>query len=314
VLGRLRGTLVSGIVVIVVMIATTACTTTSSGTPEPAPSPTSTSSASVSTSAGASGGHPHVMVIVEENRSLDQIVGDKSMPYLNSLANSDGLATHWSGLSHPSLPNYLGLISGSIQDDPADTTPAQNTYAGPTLVNELSAAGYSWKAYMEDMPMPCDLQDNYAPGHYDVNHNPFLYFRSIRDNPSQCQRDVPFSQFAPDLKSGSAPDFIWVSPNTINDMHDDTFAEGDAWLARQIPLVLASSWYRAGGVVIITFDEGETAAEVATIVISAHTSGGKRFASVGNHYGTLRAIEETYHVPLLGNSAQASNGDLRPLF
>jgi hypothetical protein len=278
----------------------------------PKPSPTQTPTATHSTTP-APAGHPHVMVIVEENHSLGQVIGNGAMPYLNSLARSYALATDWSDLSHPSLPNYLGLLSGSIQNNPADTTPQDRTYPGPTLVDELAAAGISWKAYLEDMPTACDKTDTY-PGNYDVNHNPFMYFTSIRDSPAQCARVVPFTGFNSDLASGRAPDFIWVSPNLIHDMHNGTLAQGDAWLRQEIPIVLASSWYRAGGVVIITFDEGETTEQVATLVISQHTKPGARLTTAGNHYGTLRAIEETYSVALLGGSAHTTVGDLRALF
>jgi phospholipase C len=236
------------------------------------------------------------------------------LPYLNSLPNQYGLATDWNDLSHPSLPNYLGLISGSIQNNPQDTTPADGTYPGPTLVDQLAHAGYSWKAYMEDMPSPCDLNDTYGPANYDVNHNPFVYFDSIRGIRAQCDRVVPFTQFASDLQRNMAPDFMWVSPNLIDDMHNGTYAQGDAFLRTQIPIVLASQWYSGGGTVIITFDEGETTEKVATIVISRHTARGARLTTAGSHYGTLRAIEETYGVPLLGGAAQSSSGDLRPLF
>jgi phosphatidylinositol-3-phosphatase len=259
-------------------------------------------------------GHPHLMVIVDENHSLQQIVGNAQMPYLNSLVRRYGLATHWNGLSHPSLPNYLGLISGSIQDDPQDTTPADRTYPGPTVVGQLAGAGYSWRAYIEDMPHPCDLTDTYSPGNYDVNHNPFVYFDSIRRNRAQCDRIVPFTQFGADLRDNTAPDFMWVSPNLINDMHNGNYAQGDGFLRRQVSAVLASRWYRAGGTIIITFDEGETTEQVTTIVISQHTQRGARLTTTGSHYGTLRAIEETYGLPLLGGAADPSSGDLRALF
>jgi phospholipase C len=254
------------------------------------------------------------MVIVEENHSLQQVIGNSQMPYLNSLAIRYGLATDWNDLSHPSLPNYLGLVSGSIQNNPQDTTPADRTYPGPTVVDQLAHAGYSWKAYMEDMPRPCDLTDTYSPGAYDVNHDPFVYFDSIRSDPAQCNRIVPFTEFASDLRNNTAPDFIWVSPNLIHDMHDGGYAQGDAFLQEEISLVLASRWYKAGGTVILTFDEGETTEQVATIVISLHTARGARLTAAGSHFGTLRAIEETYGLPLLGGAARSSSGDLRSLF
>jgi phospholipase C len=254
------------------------------------------------------------MIIVDENHSQQQVIGNAQMPYLNSLASRYGLATRWNDLSHPSLPNYLGLISGSVQDDPHDTTPADRTYPRPTVVDQLAPAGYSWKAYIEDMPQPCDLTDTCSPGNYDVNHNPFAYFDSIRRDRAQCDRVVPFTRLGPDLRDNTAPDFIWVSPNLINDMHDGNYAQGDDFLRRQVSAVLASSWYRAGGIIILAFDEGETTEQVATIVISQHTPPGIRLTTAGNHYGTLRAIEETYGLPLLGGAANPSSGDLRALF
>jgi len=267
-----------------------------------------------SASSPVPGTHPHVMVIVDENHSQQQVIGNAEMPYLNSLVTRYGLATRWNDLSHPSLPNYLGLLSGSIQDNPRDTTPADRTYSGPTVVGQLARAGYSWRAYIQDMPHPCDLTDTFSPGDYDVNHNPFVYFDSIRHDPAQCDRVVPFTRFGTDLRDNSAPDFMWVSPNLINDMHNGNYAQGDDFLHRQISLVLASRWYRAGGVIIITFDEGETTEQVATIVVSQHTKRGARLTTAGDHYGTLRAIEETYGLPLLRGAAYSSSGDLRTLF
>src|ERR687888_338563 len=166
---------------------------------------------------GATGGTPHVLVIVEENNSDSAIIGNSQLPYMNSLAQNYGLATNWWGVSHPSLPNYLAMVSGSIWNDPPDTTPSDGTYSGPTFVDELASEGIGWKAYMEDMPQPCDLTDTYGPDYYDVNHNPFVYFDSIRNDPAQCNRVAPFDQFATDLSSGQAPPFMFVSPNLMDD-------------------------------------------------------------------------------------------------
>ncbi|MDP9093388.1 MAG: alkaline phosphatase family protein [Actinomycetota bacterium] len=280
-----------------------------------------TTSSSPSSSLGPSSGlgpsittpaMPHVMVIVEENHSYDQVIGNPAMPYLNSLAASYGLATNYAGVSHPSEPNYLAMISGSIWNNPQDATPQESTYPGPTLVDQLAAKGIGWKAYIEDMPTACDTSDNYGPGGYDVNHNPFMYFDSVRNSPAQCARDVPYPQFAIDLTSGSAPPFLFVTPNTTHDMHDGTYQQGDRWLAQQFPVILASAWYRQGGIVIVTFDEGETSDQVATIVISA-ANHGSRLAAPTNHYGLLRGVEELYGLPLLGAAASTENGDLLPL-
>ncbi len=254
------------------------------------------------------------MVIVEENNSYNAIIGNSQLPYINQLAQQYVLATNWWGVSHPSEPNYLAMISGSIWDNPADLTPQDETYAGPTLVDQLAAKGVAWKAYMEDMPVACDLTDQYSPGDYDVNHNPFMYFNSIRTKASQCNRVVPFNQFAGDLATGAAPPFMYVVPNLVNDMHNGSYATADNWLKTELAKVFASRWYAQGGTVVLTWDEGETGGDqIATIIISARLAGHGNYGTHGYHYGLLRGLEETYGVGYLGNSANAANGDLRSL-
>jgi len=252
---------------------------------------------------------PHILVVLMENTSYEGVVGNSLMPYVNGLVNTNG-SVSTTDLSHPSLPNYLGYVSGSIQNNPADTTPQDGTYAGPQFTDELAAAGIGWKAYMQDMPVACDLTDQYSPGSYDVNHNPFMYFNSVRNNTSQCNRDVPYSQLTADLNAGTAPAFIWVSPNTLNDMHDGTPAQGDSFLQGLVTQVRASSWWTAGSRIVITWDEGTQSEQVLTLVVgSAHGTA----ATGGSEYGTLRGLEEAYGVGLLGHSADSNVGDILPL-
>jgi acid phosphatase len=124
---------------------------------------------------------------------------------------------------------------------------------------------------------------------------------------------VPFTQFATDLANNTAPPFIFVSPNTMDDMHDGTYAQADSWLENTMSEVLASQWYAQGGIVIVTWDEGSSSNQVATIVV-AQNNAGKQLSAAGNHYGILRAIEEAYGLPLLGHAADTTVGDLTPLF
>jgi len=254
------------------------------------------------------------MVIVEENNSYSAIIPNSQLPYINSLAQQYVLLTNWWGISHPSEPNYLAMVSGSIWDNPADLTPQDKTYPGPTVVDQMAAKGIAWKAYMEDMPQACDLTDAYSPGDYDVNHNPFMYFTSIRSTSAQCNRVVPFTQFAGDLANGTAPPFMYVVPNLLNDMHNGTYATADNWIKTQLGLVFASSWYKQGGTVVLTWDEGESGGDqIATVVISARLAGHGQVSGFGNHYGLLRSLEEIYGLGLLANAASAANGDIKSL-
>jgi Phosphoesterase family len=269
--------------------------------------------------------HAHVMVIAEENHAYSSIIGQSAAPYINSLASTYALATNSYASTHDSLGNYLGLISGSIQGVPfgTDKTPLCYPCSAPTLTDELTHQGTSWKAYMESMPATCDTTLG-SSGNYAARHNPFVYFSGVTTTPAECNSVVPFttSQIATDLNSSTAPDFVWMTPNLVDDMHSGTIQAGDAWLQSTMATVLASAWYQDNGVVIITWDEsagsdtsgfnGTVGGHIATIVVSK-SSHGSWSASL-NQYGTLRAIEETYGVGLLGGSADIANGDLSGAF
>src|SRR5436309_723060 len=57
----------------------------------------------------------HVVWIVMENHGYGNVIGSREAPYLNALARQCGLATDYHAISHPSLPNYIALTSGSTQ-------------------------------------------------------------------------------------------------------------------------------------------------------------------------------------------------------
>lgn len=59
----------------------------------------------------------HVVIVVEENKSFDQVLGNPSLaPYLNNTLKAGGASlANMYGLTHPSQPNYLQLFSGSNQ-------------------------------------------------------------------------------------------------------------------------------------------------------------------------------------------------------
>ena len=113
------------------------------------------------------------MLIMEENRNRNEVIGAGNMPYFNSLASKYTNTTAWEGVGHPSLPNYLALISGSTQGVTADLTGI--SFPGvPTLGSQLSQAGIPWKAYMESMPeVASEVAES---GEYVKRHNPFAYF------------------------------------------------------------------------------------------------------------------------------------------
>ncbi|HVC42967.1 MAG TPA: alkaline phosphatase family protein [Candidatus Saccharimonadales bacterium] len=283
---------------------------TPTATPTPTPTPTVTPTPSPTTNPQA----PHVMVIMEENKGYAATLGScNADPYLCSLASTYASFTNWSGTGHPSLPNYLGIDSGSMQGCASDGCPGP--YAATDLGGQLSAAGIPWAAYMESMPSPCDTAS--SAGLYVKRHDPFVFFNDVLQN--GCANNVvPYpgaGAFVSALDTAAAPQFVWVSPNLNNDMHDGTVAQGDAWLQANLAPVLSSSWFtNFHSTVIVTMDENDAqpspaGGQIPMVVISNAAHGQGAIAAPGNAYGTLRAIEEAFGLGYLGAAADPSNGD-----
>jgi hypothetical protein len=70
---------------------------------------------------------------------------------------------------------------------------------------------------------------------------------------------VQRSEREPAPAAGASPSATESAPasNLDNDMHDGSVTRGDAWLAANLPAVLASRWFADDGTVIVTMDEND---------------------------------------------------------
>jgi hypothetical protein len=277
-------------------------------------------------SAGGSG--PRVILVVEENHSLSQIIGPHKAPFLTGLAYHGTLLTKYVAAAHPSLPNYIRLLSGDAQGVTSDGE--LRSLAACNLVDQLEQQGISWKAYMEGQPRPC--WKDAGVGNYVKRHNPFMYFDSIRDSPQRCAKVVPFDEFSQDLAAGRLPQFVFITPDLTHDMHgadkkDDRYwpaflsrnrgliAAGDRWLKTRVynPLVGSSAW-RDDTRLVVTFDEASRFAitqsgldtRVATVITGPRVPADQRDGARYDHYALLRSIETLFGLPYLERAADAA--------
>jgi len=248
--------------------------------------------------------YDHVIWIVMENHSYDQIIGSSDAPYLNKLAGEFGLATNFYVEGHPSLPNYIAMTSGSTQGIGDDNPPADHPLDVPSIFSLLP--GGASRSLEESMPANCQQTDS---GEYAVRHNPQAYYTNL--GPDCAAYNVPLAD-PPNLTAR----FTFITPNLIHDMHDGTVADGDTWLSTFMPKVLASAEYTAGrAAVFITWDEDDDLSgnHVATLVIAPSVAPGTRVAQRLDHYAMLLATQEMLNLtPLLGDAATAN--DLRAAF
>lgn len=114
---------------------------------------TGVSVASASPCGSATSGHyKHIFVIVMENHSYTDVIGNPATPNLNALAKTYGIATDYFAVTHPSEPNYVALLGGSPFTVSNDNAYYVNQVAAPSLISELDHNHVSWKAYLESLP------------------------------------------------------------------------------------------------------------------------------------------------------------------
>lgn len=235
----------------------------------------------------------HVILVVEENQNYSDIIGNPDMPYLNSLADQYGLATNYYANTHPSIGNYMMLTTGKIITNDSHF---KETISADNIVRQLLAGGKTWKSYAEDLP---SVGYTGSGKHsYVARHNPLSFFSDVRDDLTQVQNLVPFTQFSKDLATNQLPDFSFVVPNQENNSHDGTLAEADRWLRNNIAPLISSTAFQKDGLLIIVFDEANESdrthggGHVAMFIVSPLAKKNYRSATFYQHESTLRLMLE----------------------
>jgi acid phosphatase len=174
------------------------------------------------------------------------------------------------------------------------------------VADQVYNAGRKWKGYFEGMPAPCTTTDS---GEYAQRHNPFVHYSDIVNDTTRCRNHiVPLTSFYTDLANGTLPNYVWITPDVCNDMHDCSVATGDRWLENFVPQIVNSAAF-TNSVIFLVWDEGTTTTggggHVPLIVVSPRTPAGYRSANPYNHYSLLRTIETAWGMPALGKASTA---------
>ena len=244
----------------------------------------------------------HVAVVVLENASYNEVIGNSSMPWLNALANKGSLLTAYYANAHPSIPNYFMLTTGQV-------ITLDDTFTGTVTVDNLArefmTSGVSWKAYEESIPGPGYTGGD--TGLYLELHDPFSYFSDVRNSANESANLVPFPQITADMGANALPNFLWITPNILDDAHscpasnpnctlNDRLAAADAWMSANLQPLLNDANFSASGLLIITFDEGDDTdlsgggGHVACILAGTHVKPGYTSSSQYQHQDTLSLI------------------------
>jgi hypothetical protein len=287
----------------------------------------------------------HIFVVLEENQDYSRIVRNGDAPFINSLIASDYLETQYHGLDHGSLPNYLGLISGSEQLQATGSPPrdcAPNWAINPptcavtnpdpsNLTDLIEHSGRTWRAYLQGMEQPCRWQSQSSD--YDIIHNPFVYFATIEGGSAvssqRCinhdvdlYRDPTYTLHADLMSAATTPNFVFIVPSNHFNMHDDRLAPADSFLrdiltgtnatgqnaTNPVNIFSSPAWRGGRSILYIVWDEdsGTKINHVAAIQVGNWVNGPHgEDGATFDHYSMLKTWEVAWGLP----SIQRSGGD-----
>ena len=224
--------------------------------------------------------YDHIVVVVEENHSFQNVIGNPQAPYFNLLANTGVSLTNYHAITHPSQPNYFALFAGSTFG--ADN--ADHTEPGPTLASILIASAKTFLGYVDDG----------SPR----RHNPWESF------PEGFSVERHFADF-PSGDFSRLPNVSFVIPNLDHDMHDGTMAQADQWL--QTNLGAYAQWAPAhNSLLMVLWDEDDNFAEnrVPAILYGADLNPGQ-YAADYDHYDALNTLLAANHLEAPNNATLA---------
>ena len=243
-----------------------------------------------------------LLVVVEENHSLSQMQG--GMPYAYSLAQRFGYATNYHAVTHPSLPNYVAIVSGQTHGVADDEPPSAHHLTGRTVFGQAIAHGKTAAVYADGMRTVCSTQSTGSPP-YAVGHNPWPYFVGER---RACRaHDTSLGRLWSAIRSGRLPNAGLVVPDKCHDAHDCTLSTADAWFRNLMTKVFLGRDWRSGHLaVVLTADEDDGSAGNGVLTVVIHPSQRHHVVTAPlDHYSLTKLYEQVAHTTYLGHAGAA---------
>jgi len=211
--------------------------------------------------------YDHIVIVVEENKDYEEIIGNPNAPYINNVLKKEGANfVQMYGEEHFSQGNYFWMFSGDNQaigfTDQVPSAENNPNYPFKTanLAEQLINKGLSFKGYAESLPGIGFTSDKGSAGLYARKHVPWISFANVPNGTTVAtSSNLRFEDFPSDPSQyHTLPTIAFVIPNLENDMHNGPIAEGiaagDRWLQKNI-----DSYYQwakdHNSLLILTFDE-----------------------------------------------------------
>lgn len=288
--------------------------------------------------------YDHIVIVVEENKNYEHVIGSNDAPFINRLATEGAVFTKMYGEEHNSEGNYFWLFGGGNFNVGFEDKMPPHSFYERNLGQQLIAHGFSFKGYSEDLPeigsvveawpeLPCGVKCRYAR-----KHVPWVSFPGLCGNKTvEGCANLRFSDFPADFSR--LPTVSFVIPNLISDMHGVDYKcpttleyigtqvkQGDVWLRANLGAYY--EWAKThNSLLIVTFDENENDCtkryagltdprltnpvlrnRIATVFAGACVKAGEYPEGEGiTHVNILRTIEAMYGLGKSG--AQQANAE-----
>jgi len=238
--------------------------------------------------------YDHIVVVIMENKSFAEA---SSQPYTASLMSQGATFTSSFAVRHPSQPNYFALWAGNTLGITNDNCPAPfSPFSSENLGHACEAAGLGWRAYSENLAFAgstaCSYDGTSTTGLYTRKHDPWTYFQNVTH-----ANERPYTDLAADLAANALPNLAFIVPNNCHNSHNSTtpgcgLADADAWLAANLPPVLAALGPK--GLLVLTWDEDDSSAnnQILTVFVGPLVVPGAVSSQPITHYTIVRMICE----------------------
>ncbi len=279
--------------------------------------------APIRTAAGTTQAFDYVTVILMENNGLCDIInttlggcsGTGSGTYMTSLVTANSIGTHYTGITHPSEPNYLALIGGSTFGITSDGNCCWQL-SNPNIIDRIEASGRTWKAFAENAAGSGTC--SFRPIPREADHFAFLEFSDLNTS-SRCANFLATTspndqEFLSVLNGTNPPNFLWLTPNDTDNMHSSSVSRGDNYLSNLVPKILSSTTFTTkNAALFIVFDEGSDNCPAAPsgdcvyatwagpVVKKAYSSNAQY-----NHYSFLKTLETVWSLSSLTSNDQSA--------
>ena len=272
--------------------------------------------------------YDHVVIVVEENSSYDQVLGSNGAtlaPYLNYVLAAEG--TKFSGmyaLHHPSAQNYSQMFAG-YDNGMTDAAPAPNRpLSTPNLGAQLRQNHFLFAGYSESMPSVgfTGTSSGSVSTPYASRHNPWMNWQN--DAPDASPNQLPgitnlrFADFPSPSNYASLPTVAFVIPDCNHDMHNGSttarITTGDTWLKDNIDPYY--QWAKShNSLLVVTWDENDELGGVSnggnnripTLFAGARVLPGGAVTQTYTQHNLLRTVEDALGLSGLGAAANVKS-------